>query len=57
MNRIIYIGSYIRFSGKQTWTNPQRGSVFSSRGIAPCMMDFSGGGNLAPTIIVIEDDL
>ena len=32
--------------------NPQRRRVYDPRGIAPCMCDFSGGGNLVPLMLL-----
>lgn len=48
MNKIIKLGYYI----KPNRPNPNKGVIYDANGIAPCMMDFSGGGNLVPTIVV-----
>ena len=45
--KIKIFGYYI----KPTWKRPTKGVVYDPRGIAPCLTDFSGGGNLVPTVV------
>lgn len=33
-------------------SNPQRRRVYDINGIAPCMYDYSGGGNLVPLLLL-----
>lgn len=49
-NKIIKLGYYI----KPNRHNAMKGVVYSALGIAPCVMDYSGGGNLVPTILVLS---
>lgn len=50
--RIKIIGYYI----KPNRYRPSKGVVYDADGIAPCITDYSLGGNLVPTIIV-DDNL
>lgn len=36
--------------------NPQRRRVYSTNGLSPTIYDYSGGGNLQPLIIEVEDE-
>lgn len=35
--------------------NPNRNRVYDAGGIAPCIVDYSGGGNRLP-LIIVEDE-
>ena len=37
--------------------NPNRNRVYDTDGIAPCVVDYSGGGNLVPLIILKVNDM
>ena len=47
MNKIIQIGNVF----KTAFNNPQRGRVYSVKGLAPTIDTFVGGGNRQPKII------
>jgi hypothetical protein len=36
--------------------NPQRRRVYSTNGLSPTIYDYSGGGNLQPLIVEVEDE-
>jgi len=36
--------------------NPNRNRLYDTEGIAPCVTDYSGGGNLQPLIIVTNGE-
>ena len=46
--KIKIVGYYI----KPNRHRPSKGVVYNSNGVAPCITDYSLGGNLVPTIIV-----
>lgn len=48
-NKVIEIGNIVGSVNK--WQSPQRGRVYSSEGVSPCIYTF-GGGNLEPKIMV-----
>lgn len=50
-HKLKKIGHYIKPNRK----NPSKGVVYDPMGIAPCMMDFSGGGNLVPTVLLANE--
>ena len=35
--------------------NPNRNRVYDTKGIAPCVVDYSGGGNLQPIVPVVYE--
>ena len=46
--KLKIIGYYI----KPTWKAPTKGVVYDRTTIAPCLCDYSGGGNLVPTVLL-----
>lgn len=44
----MIVGYYIKPNRKK----PNKGVIYNQKGISPCLTDYSGGGNLVPTIIV-----
>lgn len=53
MNRVIEIGNIV---GKiNQWQSPQRGRVYSFKGVSPCL-NTCGGGNLEPKVLVYVED-
>ena len=51
--KIKIVGYYI----KPNRHRPSKGVVYNSNGIAPCITDYSLGGNLVPTIVVEDNHL
>lgn len=51
-SNVIEIGNIVGSVNK--WQSPQRGRVYSSEGVSPCIHTF-GGGNLEPKILVYEE--
>ena len=51
--KIKIVGYYI----KPNRNRPPKGVVYNSNGIAPCITDYSLGGNLVPTIVVEDNHL
>lgn len=49
MNNIIQIGNLIK--NTKNWDNPQRGRVYSIKGICPALNTCQGGG-LEPKILI-----
>lgn len=50
-SRVIQVGNLYR---KSKFCNPQRGRIYSTDGISPCINEVGGGGNLEPKILVYE---
>lgn len=51
-NQVIEIGNIV--GAVNNWQSPQRGRVYSSEGVSPCLQT-CGGGNLEPKILVYEE--
>ena len=47
-HKLKIIGYYIKPNRKK----PNKGVVYDRTTIAPCMCDYSGGGNLVPTVLL-----
>ena len=52
-SKVIEIGNIV--GSINNWQSPQRGRVYSSDGVSPCLQTF-GGGNLEPKIVVYVED-
>lgn len=51
-NKIMQIGN---LTIGATRKNPNRNRVYGTGGIAPCIVDYSGGGNLQPIVPVVYE--
>lgn len=52
-SNVIEIGNIVGSVNK--WQSPQRGRVYSSEGVSPCIYTFRGGG-LEPKILTYVED-
>lgn len=50
-DQVIELGNIVQTGN---WSSPQRGRIYSSNGIAPCL-NTCGGGGLEPKILEIRD--
>ena len=52
-NRVIELGNIVSTGN---WNNPQRGRIYSSDGICPCISTCGGGGQEPKILEVYEED-
>ena len=50
---VIYVGNIVDDTSTG-FKNPQRGRIYSTEGLAPCLNGIGNGGNLEPKIVVYE---
>lgn len=52
-NRVIELGNIVSTGN---WNSPQRGRIYSSDGICPCISTCGGGGQEPKILEVYEED-
>lgn len=50
--KVIQVCNLVKSNG---FSNPQRGRVYSTEGIAPCLMT-CGGGQLEPKVLIYDEE-